>query len=201
MTLGRTGRAGGVVFGVAYLAHLLVFTRNYDDATEIAAYFRDQRPLIFLGALVAGVGAAGFVVFASRLVSAALANRVPHATVATLGAGLAFGAVLLFVAMPIHAGVGATVADRIDPDLLSVLSDISHWHVAYAMAGFAVSAATVARMASKMTLRPWLGRLSWVTAASCALYVLATPLALFLPVWVLAMAMASPRAVSVSADA
>lgn len=201
MALGRAGRIGGAVFGLAYLAHLLVFTRNYDTAGEVASYFRDQQSLIFVGALVSLVGAAGVAVFFGHLVAAASASGASRRSVAVLGAGATLGVCLLFVSLPIHAGVGATIAEDIDPDLFTVLMDLSHWHVAYAAAGFAVAIAVVASASTLLHLSPWLGRLSWVTAASCALYVVATPLILFLPVWALGIALGSRRGLVDSANA
>lgn len=192
MALGRAGRIGGAMFGLAYLAHLLVFTRNYDTPDEIAGYFTEQGPMIFVGALLTLVGAIGVVAFFGSLVSGVAAeDRVSRRSVAVMGAGATLGVSLLFVSLPIHAGVGATIAAEIDPDLFIVLVDLSHWHVAYAAAGFAVAIAVVARSCAVLGFRPWVGRLSWVAAASCVLYVVASPLILLLPVWALGVAVGS----------
>ncbi|HUP15080.1 MAG TPA: hypothetical protein VM848_03370 [Acidimicrobiia bacterium] len=119
-----------VRFGV--LANLVVFTRNFDDAEDVARYLDDSKLLIFLGAVAVGIAGLGFLWFLTQL-RAILSYE--EGAPGRLSA-LSFGAGILFVGLwwlsaPIDVGVAATVGSGLDHPIYQTLRDTAHWQFVY----------------------------------------------------------------------
>lgn len=191
----QSGAVGAIVFAVGFLANLLVFTRNFGTAEEVATYLDENRLLIFLGAVSVGVAGLGFLWFLAQLrVMLAIHDGTPGGlSTLSFGAGILFVG-LWWVAMPVDVGIAATVGSGLDHPVYQALRDVAHWHIAYSQLALATALLAIYLTSRRTDVFPrWMSRFTAIVTVTSLLYIVATPIVLLVPVWAIAMAIAMLR--------
>lgn len=179
--------AAAVVFGVALLAYVLVFDRNFDTSQQVEDWLDNNLGLQYGGSIAIAVAGVAFLVllgYLRTLVSELTEDKSPLASL-MFGSGVLFVG-LLWVATPIDVGIAEYVGSEIDLTTYDAITNIAHQHLLYSQIAVAVALAVLFAVGRRSGWPGWVVWLTGFVVVTSVAQLVLPALLVLLPLWAVA---------------